>query len=108
MLTNYTIIKPDGSEESGSIDWPERPNLDKMKKLIAPIVGGDIERVNVFWNGKYTDMFVHENGLEEGFARNNKATNIYWNNTLTHVKGAVQDDTCVVGTVVLFDRKVWF
>jgi hypothetical protein len=108
MKTDFTIIRPDGTLERGNVDWPNDPGYDRIKTLIAPLVGGGIEHVSVLHNGRRTDMFVNETGGLDGLPANDKATAIY--HAATRARGqSVKGAPMIYGTAILFDdRRVWF
>lgn len=110
--TDITVLRPDGSHtEYYGLDLPEEPPLKVIQAYVMPHIDGDddMERVNVFWNGMYTDMFVGEFSAKRGLPVNIKATEIYRNNMLTHVEGTIADEMPMIyGTAVLFSRRVWF
>ncbi|MNM07785.1 hypothetical protein D3C81_178370 [compost metagenome] len=75
MNTKYTVIRPDGTEQTHQIRLPAAPTLQTLRSLIVPhLDGGDLEQVGVLHNGKGTDMFVDEEGLLKRLPRNDKAT----------------------------------
>ena len=109
METRYTIIKPDGRQHDDRVEWPKDPGYDRIKTLVTPILGGDLEHVSVLHDGKPTDMFVDEEGVRKHLERNDKATAIYrawW------IKGHPTDNpealSAIYGTAILFHRRVWF
>ena len=88
-------------------DWP---TFHELRDLIEPMLdGGDMEHVTVFWQGHYTDMFVDEVGHRKGLDRNERATDIYRANVLTHERHPPQpeDMPWIAGPAVLFDKRVW-
>lgn len=70
-----------------------------------------IERVRVFFDDRYLDMFVDEMGAIKRLPRNDAATVIYWNNMRAHAleefAKAVGKHPCIYGDAVLFLRPVW-
>jgi hypothetical protein len=110
MPTTFTILHADGSSETRSAELAAEPGFDALDQLLRPLLdGGDLEHVNVFHDGRYTDMFVDEIGMLKGLPRNEAATAIYRNNTLVHVPGTNPESLpAIYGTAVLFNRKVWF
>jgi hypothetical protein len=113
IATAYTIYRPDGSRERGSVDWPKHPGRDLIKRLVEPIIDGPIEHVTVLAPGlDRRDMFVDELGhigKPEPKPRNERATAIYraaW----VHANPADNPEELpwIAGTAVLFDRIVWF
>lgn len=111
QTTEYTIIRANGDEEVHTVELPAEPDYFQLKAVIQPIIGerNDFERVNVLNNGGYTDMFVDENGLLKGLPLNTKASAIYRANWLKqHPKVDPESLPPIVGTAVLFSRRVWF
>ena len=108
--TTYTILYCDGTSQTCDADLPEQPGYELLRKLVEPALeDAHMERVNVFHNGKYTDMFVDDSGALNGLPPNPAATAVYRNNVLTHQPESNADDLPeIYGTAVLFDRKVWF
>ena len=96
MKTEYTILRPNGTQQTYSIDWPEEPDYLTIKALVEPIVGEPMEHVSVLRNGERADMFVDEYGhmRKEKQEFNKAATKIY-------------DFAPIVGTAVIFRRIVW-
>jgi hypothetical protein len=88
MMTTITVLKADGAREE---------------------THGDLERVRVFHDGAYTDMFVDDESIGKGLPVNEAATAIYRCNVLTHDKRAKAEDLPkIYGPAVLFSREVWF
>lgn len=111
QTTDYTIIRANGDEETHSVELPAEPDYFQLKAIIQPIIGerNDFERVNVLHEGEHTDMFVDENGQLKGLPLNVRATAIYRNNWLTQRPGTPAESLpTIVGTAVLFSRRVWF
>jgi hypothetical protein len=110
MITEMTIMHPGAEPEVRQEDWPEAPGYRFLAEKIGPVVRGDVERVNVFWDGAYTDMFVNETGALMSLPRNEAATVIYRNNWLTHQDPAADPESlpAIYGPAVLMSRKVWF
>lgn len=111
METTYTIILPDGQRTEHTIDLPKEPGYDRLAKIVYPVLGKgrDLERVNVFHDGKYTDMFVDDSGLLDELPRNEVATAIYRANVLKHEPGASAEGLPhIAGPAVLFSRRVWY
>nr|WP_225777059.1 hypothetical protein [Pseudomonas sp. Marseille-Q3773] len=53
MNTKYTVIRPDGTEQTHQIRLPAAPTLQTLRSLIGPhLNGGDLEQVGVLHNGK--------------------------------------------------------
>jgi hypothetical protein len=115
METEYVTITEDAKtyEESlrnkWSTDLPEKPSYQELKQIVQPrLDGAELERVNVFWNGEYLDMFVDETGLLKGLPVNEVATRIYHNNMRIHNPLFDGPWPPICGPAVLFLRKVWF
>ncbi|MBT9234269.1 DUF3846 domain-containing protein [Pseudomonas sp. MG-2] len=110
MNTKYTVIRPDGTEQTHQIRLPAAPTLQTLRSLIVPhLNGGDLEQVGVLHNGKGTDMFVDEEGLLKRLPRNDKATDIYRAHYLKQHPGIDPEQLgFIAGTAVIFDRRVWF
>lgn len=110
MNTKYTVIRPDGTEQTHQIRLPAAPTLQTLRSLIVPhLAGGDLEQVSVLHNGKGTDMFVDEEGLLKRLPRNDKATAIYRAHYLKQHPGIDPEQLgFIAGTAVIFDRRVWF
>lgn len=110
MNTKYTVIRPDGTEQTHQIRLPAAPTLQTLRSLIVPhLNGGDLEQVGVLHNGKGTDMFVDEEGLLKRLPRNDKATAIYRAHYLKQNPGVEPEQLgFIAGTAVIFDRRVWF
>lgn len=110
MKTTMTILRVGAAPEVRDVDLPERPHYDMLVELITPILdGGFLERVRVWHEGKYTDLFCDEDFRLKGLERNEAATGIYRSNVLTHETGIDPESLPDIrGTAVLFDRAVWF
>jgi len=116
--TEYTIYRPDGTEERGSVDWPQNPDLLVMRKFVGEIVDGPIEHVRVLASTKvyaptvsradYRDMFVDEQSHLRRKPRNEAATEIYRGNWLrVHPDEPPEALPWIAGTAIVFDRPVW-
>lgn len=117
----YTVIRPDGTTECGTVNWPADPSVEAIGKLVRPIIGGGpIEHVRILDPAKaeapmvsradYRDMFVDEMGLvgDPPAARNATATILYRANWLrVHPEDDPEDLPYIAGTAVVFDRVVW-
>lgn len=110
MQTEYTIYRPDGTEELRSVEMRQDPGYDILAKLIKPIVGGDFERVAIRHEGLsiYTDMFVNDVGALIGLPRNEKATTFYHANMRHGGVLPTANDPQIYGAAVVFHRPVWF
>lgn len=110
-VTAFTIFRPGAEPQAGAALLPAQPGYVQLDAVLRPLLdGGDPERVNVFWDGRYTDMFVDVVGTLKGLPRNETATAIYRNNWLTHrdPNTPPEDLPAIYGPAVLFSRKVWF
>jgi hypothetical protein len=120
----YTIFFPDGRVLSGeAAGLGKTPTFDGINRAIHEIWKGygvadhgEIERVNVWHEGKYRDMFVDEMGAMKGLPVNLNATAVYHANQLHHVHGdppaekareIARDWPKIYGVAVLFHNKVW-
>lgn len=111
IMTPYSVLQPNGTEIHGCVGWENDPGYTKIAALVEPLLdGADLEHVNVFHEGRYTDMFVDECSRLKGLPRNEKATAIYRNNWLTHVDPKADPESLpfIAGPAILFFRKVWF
>lgn len=110
METKLKIIQPNGEETEMVIDMAPCPTLHDIQAVLAPYFGrAYTERVNVLEDDGYTDMFVDEDGFAKGLPRNEKATAIYRRNWLEqHPQVHPESMNCIVGTAVVFSRRVWF
>lgn len=112
MRTTITIMRPNAEPEIRSLfALPAQPSSVQLHEIVDPLIGTrDMERVNVFWEGAYTDMFVDGASFHKGLPRNEQATRIYRNNWLTHKDPKADPESlpAIYGPAVLFSRKVWF
>lgn len=114
--TKVTVYRVDQEPEEMEFNLAPEPHYHHLKSVIEPALGGGgnpgvlfFERVRVFIDGKYTDMFVIENSAQGEYPLNQAATDIYRNNALTHDPSVKAEDMpAVYGPAVLFDRPVWF
>ena len=91
------------------------PNLNELIAACQPFIAPDdpnwreIERVNIFWNGRYYDMFVDEHSVAKGLPVNPRATELYHNNMKVHAPERLgPNPPSVYGPAVVFLRRVWF
>jgi hypothetical protein len=107
MQTSYQILEVHGKVTTGSVDWPEEPGYDLFRALLDPIIGR-FEHVAVLHEGGRRDMFVNEMSAFD-MPRNEAATRIYRNNTLTRSPETDPESIPAIhGPAVLFGRRVWF
>jgi len=110
--TKFQIIMPDGMILEDQFRFDRKPPSYKtLQGLLGPFVEGQIEHVNVFYEGEYRDMFVNETGMRDKLELNPKATEIYLNNTKVHDPDRykqVKNRSAIYGVAVLFpEEKVW-
>jgi hypothetical protein len=123
MKTRVLLIPPLGQPSITVVDLPEEPNHTAIAKLVIPLIGGGkhvyMERVRVLadfdggTNYQPTDMIVDEDFLRKRLPRNEYATTIYRRATMlgrTGVPAPSDPETLppILGTAVLFDRRIWF
>lgn len=111
------IIRPGAAVEVQEHDLPRNPGYERLLSLIEPVLGKGrwMERVSVLadfdsgTNFQPTDMFVDENGHLSGLPFNKEATTIYRRAYLTRNPNHDPSEMPhIVGTAILFDRRVWF
>ena len=121
MITKYTILRPNGQNETGEVDLPEKPSGKELDRILDPIFHAvrplaHYEHVRIFSEaGQYVSMFVDE---ESGVLRqpyNEAATREYHRNVIVHRNEPHQNGIStnaeapvVYGVAVLFSRNVWF
>lgn len=109
-MTRWTILPcPIGTMQTIEVHTlPLKPSLTQIRSIVEPhLAGMNLERVRVFWEGEYTDMFVGQDSCDG--IRNVKATEIYRNNILVHEPGTYPESLPpVCGPAVLFSRRVWY
>jgi hypothetical protein len=114
MQTEWTILRPGEPSEKVTGNLPEVPGFSRLSNICRPLVGGDIERVRVWYDSQYLDMFVNEQGALLGLPVNHAATEIYHANIRTHFPAEyarqLKAGTLppIAGCAVLFCRAVWF
>ncbi|OCX12679.1 hypothetical protein QV13_24080 [Mesorhizobium hungaricum] len=112
MLTDYFVIPEIGEVQQRQTQLTARPSLDALRAVIEPHLAGErMERVRVFVDGEYVDMFVGDRSAINGkMIRNVRATDIYHNNIRTHDPDNYDAATMppICGPAVLFRRRVWF
>lgn len=110
MKTTLTVLFADGREETKEVDMALRPTLHDIRNVLTPYFGtAYTEHVNVLTDDGYTDMFVDEDGFAKALPRNEKATAVYRRNWLEqHPQVNPESMNHIVGTAVIFDRRVWF
>lgn len=111
MRTTLTILRPGAEPETVVVDLAPKPTLRDIQAALAPYFGlAYTERVAILSeDGKPTDMFVDEIGLMKGLPRNDKATEHYRRNWLSkHPNTPPEHLGFIVGTAVVFDRRIWF
>lgn len=110
MKTTYTVIRPDGTQVDGEVDWPHEPGYDRIDALVRPLIdGASLEHVSVLYQNKPHDMFVDDEGLIKDLARNEVATAIYRRYWLSKNPGANPETLShIAGTAIIFHRRVWY
>jgi hypothetical protein len=112
MKTKLRLIPVEGEPEDREVELAETPTYGALRALVEPLLhGGDMERGRVWYQDAYRDMLVDENGIAKDLPVNERATAIYWANTLAHTPGPHLTETWaeIRGPAVLFpDRLVWF
>jgi len=130
MKTRMLIIPPLGQPTITGLDLPPEPDFKAIVRLVTPILfdnlnpkamafGVSLERVRVLAdfeggvNYQPTDMIVDEDFREKRLPRNEYATTIYRRATMlgrTPVRTPSDPEMLpdILGTAVLFDRRVWF
>lgn len=72
--------------------------------LLQSIIGGYVEYVSVWYDGKPATLIVNEDGLTKGLPPNARATSIYWTATILGKTGVAFNpltDPLIVGNAVL-------
>jgi hypothetical protein len=114
MLTEYSIIHPDGTIEAGTVEWPQEPGYHRIVALVEPLLDGEpLEHVTVLYDGRRHDMFVSEQGhlhlsTRGPLAHNDTATKIYRTAALRDPAKLADELPSIVGVAVLFHRLIWF
>lgn len=120
ITTRYRIMRVDGSSEVRTAELPKEPGYDALRDIIRPLLDDNsFDRVSVLAdfdegeNYRALDMFVDDEGLLKSLRRNEAATTIYRRANLmgrSALPPAKHPEQLlfIVGTVVLFDRRVWF
>lgn len=110
LETKATIFRPGTAPEAVIFQLAAEPSYRNLDRVLRPILNGDLERVRVWHDGQYLDMFVDDLSVLKGLERNTAATQIYRANTLGHVRPAPAPESlpAVCGPAVLFHRRVWF
>ena len=121
MMTTILVMNTDGTRDTKEFSIGQQPEYRELCMILKPYFGTDFEHVSVWasfkGDGRFMrcDMFVDENmhfKMRQEL-RNVAATNIYRNATMMGMTGhKVPDDPeelpYILGTAVLFDRRVWF
>lgn len=110
MKTVLQIIPPTGEIQTVEVDMAPKPSLHDLEAVLNPYFGrAYTEHVNVLTNNGYTDMFVDEDGFSKSLSRNERATEIYRRNWMeSHPNTEPEKLNFIVGTAIVFDRRVWF
>jgi hypothetical protein len=81
-VTPLHVIHADGAVESKNYAGELEYACPKLSDMRAVIGCATVEHVSVLWLGRESHMFVDEDGRAKGLARNERATRVYYNNTL--------------------------
>lgn len=119
ITTKYTILRPNGIDESGEIGLSPEPGLKQLDAVLDPIFHAQrplahYEHVRIFSEaGQYVSMFVDEESSLLRMAFNRKATIEYHRNMIVNrrapqIDGIIPGSPSIHGVAVLFDRNVWF
>lgn len=120
MKTRYRIMRVGAADEVVETNLPDEPGYFKLRDIIAPLLDrGALEHVSVLAdfdggeNYQALDMFVDDCGLLKNRPRNETATTIYRRaNQMgrSSLQKAADPEILnyIVGTAILFDRRVWF
>lgn len=103
------IIHPGAAMfEDMTVMLPERPDLEVLRAILMPILGGPFEHVTIYDAGEARDMFVHETGAVDGLPANATASRLYRAGFLAMNPGTRPEDLpAIYGPAVLFSRRVW-
>lgn len=118
MKTEYQILRPSGIHETGVIDLPAIPSLQKIREIVDPILnsqraGAYLEHVRIFSkDGEYVSMFVDDRSAQFGMKPNPDATREYHRNIIVHHKapnidGIMPGQSMIHGVAILFSRNLW-
>lgn len=119
ITTNFTILRPNGIDESGETGLSPEPTLKQLDAVLNPIFHAQrplahYEHVRILSEaGQYVSMFVDAESSLLRMAFNRKATIEYHRNMIVHrnaphIDGIIQASPIIHGVAVLFDRNVWF
>lgn len=108
--TRALILRPGYRPRGVLYELPAVPSFGQLQKVLKPVLCGDLERVRVWHEEKYLDMFVDDDSIAKMLPPNEAATAIYRANVLAHQKPTPDLKTLpfVRGPAVLFYRQVWF
>lgn len=110
VATSYEVLETNGRTTVHHFKWPAQPGLELIRKcLYRPLNGAHFERVRVWHDQQYLDMFVDEEGMIKRLPVNDRATEIYRANAIAHIPNAIPSLLPrIFGAAVLFHRRVWF
>jgi hypothetical protein len=121
METKIEVIGVDGIARLITLDMPRQPGFGEISAIVNPYLqvpgksAAYMERVTVWHNGEYLDMFVDDMGAIKRLPVNEAATLIYHANMIAHAEHfehCLTPDTSdwpkIHGVAVLFHRRVWF
>src|SRR5262245_53913474 len=109
----YKLIPVEGDiEDKVMLTSTAEPTYEDLA-VIGESIGierGYFQHVTVWDEGRYKDMFVHEEGRRMGHKFNERASKIYWANSIAH-QGKTEEECrksnyYIVGTAILFEKGV--
>jgi hypothetical protein len=114
----YWILRPDGTESEGEVDWSEigreLPGYFEICDVVIPLLGeAPLQREAVFYNGENTDLFHAPLGFVETASReklplNEKATAVFlerWPEL--HPNDDPEGVRPIHGVAVIFEKMIW-
>jgi hypothetical protein len=110
VRTVFDVIRVSGPIETHDVYWPRNPGYSKLAATIRPILNGShLEHVSVIYKKRRADMFVDDEGRTAGLPRNDRATAIYreWSMSQRRYDDP-EDIPWIAGTAIIFHRLVWF
>lgn len=102
-----TIMRPGAEAETREVAYA---GFSELRPLLRELLGGGApEHVAVLHDGQRADMFVDEDSVAKGLARNGAASAVYRCNTLTREPGTDPENLpAIYGAAILCSRRVWF
>lgn len=104
----YTLFRPGQEPLRGEAEF-DGINYKTIKMAVEPLIDNEpLEHVAVLHNNRRADMFVSEVGAIHGLPRNEHATTVYRNNSMTRDPTLDPESIpAIYGPAVLFDQIVW-